>query len=437
MGSGYADNRMINALLADDGADVARLLDSGAIMGFSAPLIYAAAGFDAADTIRMLLERGYQPDQRSSSGETPLAYAALKGASKCVKLLVEAGADLSAETEEGGLVVTALKHCGPETALFLVRSGADPDIPEKRSSYRTAAGLSICIENTACFAELIALGASPNVAQAAPGKAPLSCLSYVCEMLNSQSKLCEKYIRLLLKHGADPNGIKDEIRTPLQNALMNNVPAGVKLLVRGGADVNLARPGTVAPIILAAGMQRTNSARLLIKAGADLNCSGLQWNGEETPLSIAIKANNVGFLEELLRAGADIELRSGSDGRTPLHIALSHQHWYQNCDAASVLVDYGADLNAVTKKGSLMLAELIKERRFASAEFLLNAGADIFAACRTESGLRELEEAAAVCGATMAGRDLYQIIYPALERYKKLAGEDLKEPVSTGYEFDI
>lgn len=433
MGSGYADNRMINALLADDGADVARLLDSGAAMGFSAPLIYAAAGFDAADTIRMLLERGYQPDQRSSSGKTPLAYAALKGAARCVKLLAEAGADLSAETEEGGLVVTALKHCGPETALFLVRSGADPDIPEKRSSYRTAAGLSICIENTACLAELIALGASPNVAQAVPGKAPLSCLSYVCEMLNSNRKLCEKCIRLLLDHGADPNGIKDEIRTPLQNALMNNVPVGVKLLVRGGADVNLARPGTVAPIILAAGMQMTNSARLLIKAGADLNCSGLQWNGEETPLSIAVKTNNVDFLEELLRAGADTELRSGSAGRTALHIALS----YQNCDAASVLVDYGADLNAVTKKGSLMLTELIKERGFASAEFLLNAGADIFTACRTKSGLREMEEAAAVCAATMAGRELYQIIYPALERYKKLAEEDLKEPISTGYEFDI
>ena len=57
-----------------------------------------AAYHGHAETVRMLVERGADVDQRNHRDQSPVAGAVFKGEDDVVRVLVEAGADLDAGT---------------------------------------------------------------------------------------------------------------------------------------------------------------------------------------------------------------------------------------------------------------------------------------------------------------------------------------------------
>ena len=78
--------------------------------------------------MRELLKVGTDPNVADYDGWTPLMYAAEGGCKKCVRLLIEAGADINyhdAYTDPSSALQLAQKNGKKECAKLLIDAGAD------------------------------------------------------------------------------------------------------------------------------------------------------------------------------------------------------------------------------------------------------------------------------------------------------------------------
>ncbi len=88
---------------------------------------FRAARTGAADDLRALLEKGYDPNMRNGEGVTAMMLAAGRGHLECVQVLVERGGDIHYKEQRKGL--SALKFAVGEgrvaVAEYLLDQGAD------------------------------------------------------------------------------------------------------------------------------------------------------------------------------------------------------------------------------------------------------------------------------------------------------------------------
>lgn len=187
--AGTSDNeRMFNAIAIDDVGFVRDAVKSGSLRvnqtittpGFKegAPLILVAARFASLDTMRYLISAGANLNARAATGETalmlasyfsyedsqqsaassaryeeavrmlvdagaslenepynytPLAYAAYQGNDRIVRYLIQRGARVNGDAENGVVYVNtplmmAAIQGHLDTALWLLRAGADPRV---------------------------------------------------------------------------------------------------------------------------------------------------------------------------------------------------------------------------------------------------------------------------------------------------------------------
>lgn len=102
---------------------------------------------------------------------------------------------------------------------------------------------------------LLKCGADPNIASTTEGETPLFLASGY-SWIDTHAKKDAKYVKLLLKYGADPNknyiGSEKSIIEPGTSPLMNSIGCGIektKALVEGGADINYVnKSGTTSAI---------------------------------------------------------------------------------------------------------------------------------------------------------------------------------------------
>ena len=118
-------------------ATVAAWLDSGNdpddATTFGGTLLVAAAERGGPDMMRMLIARGATVDARDDDEDRrgPLLSAAFEDNVRAMKILIESGANVNAQTNGGysvlmeAVVSVYHKSIEPEDVLFLLRSGAD------------------------------------------------------------------------------------------------------------------------------------------------------------------------------------------------------------------------------------------------------------------------------------------------------------------------
>jgi len=159
----------------------------------------------------------------------------------------------------------------------------------------------------------------------------------------------------LLKAGADANAALPEGETALMTAAGNGNVDAIKVLLAHGASVNAKEAWKQqTPLMWAAHEGNTQAVKLLLEAGANVNDRSIfGW----TPLLFAVRQGEVGTIEALIAGGANLN-QTLPDGSGPLVTAV----FSLNYEAASVLLDRGADPNA-SEQGWTALHQIMLARR--------------------------------------------------------------------------
>ena len=197
-------------------------------------------------------------------------------------------------------------------------------------------------------------------------------------------------VQLLLRSGANAKAANRYGVTPLSLAAENGNAAMIDALIRAGADPNTSLPEGETVLMTAARTGNPAAVKALIAHGAAVNAKE-KWQ-DQTALMFAASENNGAAVKALADAGADLNARSKvwnfpeyryeTNGMAVFQ--LPHGGWTalmyaarQNAvDAAAMLADSKADLNAADPDGTTALQLAVLNVHYDLATLLLTKGAD-------------------------------------------------------------
>lgn len=175
-------------------------------------------------------------------------------------------------------------------------------------------------------------------------------------------------IKSLIARDADANRIFPDGDAPLHLAVRHGCPKTVKTLVEARAGVDIKNRDGATPLMLAANFGDLELIKYFVSAGADVRAKDYSGRSavfyvvalptghmsRQIPVSTERK---VAVLKYLAERKVDINEKDASFGDTPL-LFLLHDYCLENmgCRAfVDTLLDSGADVNAVNKKGETAL----------------------------------------------------------------------------------
>lgn len=326
------------------------------------------------EVVRLLLDYGADPNAigfNENTGQcTSIVIASWEGGVEKMRLLLEAGADVSGDQGIAALSTAAnharidrfdllLEYGAPSTPWMLVRAGltdrvveqvdGDPGLLMQRDeqgySLLQAAALRMNRDSgeglpeagRAIAEELIERGAEVDVFTAAA--------------LND-----EEHLRAVLQ--TDPALVHERLgdgKTPVNLAVLAGSNATLSVLLQAGAD-----PRNDNALSQAARMDDTDACRLLIEHGAEVN--------DQAVLAAAWRNQDPACLELILANGGNPD---ANDGRGAIHWVSA-----SNPAAVQLLIDAGADVNARAPAATNNTALHHAAANVDSTSRLLAAGAD-------------------------------------------------------------
>ena len=375
---------------------------------------------------RMLLEHGADVNALSDEGYEydngwpPLHKAVRAGNVEVVRMLLAAGADVSATSRPArparadrsdgytALHIAATFDSPTDIAEMLLEHGADL---EHRNSYGRTALLQAAFSDSYEHAKLfLEHGTDVNAieSQAKRHSAGDTALHIVLKEHAMDDVEKEAFIQLLLEHGADVNAL-DRRGEPVlckavrwANARIIRVDANrrivgvgaVKMLLDAGADASIAnsdgktavdmaqddpeiaeliaqhaaRPSHVA----AASPPRRKGLKATAEAGGKRR-GGKMHDGKRqddkalAPAHSAAAFGHADKLKALAEKGADLNATSG-EGVAPLHYAVigvraNKTPCAQMKECVAILLEHGAEVNAVSPDGRTPLLHLLSLMR--------------------------------------------------------------------------
>ena len=283
------------------------------------PLI-AAAGNGHLDCLKVLLKYSADVEFQDKWGNTSLMMACKKGHMNVVSFLVEhGGANVNLPNEKGNVtpLMVASSSGHMNVVSFLVEHGADVNLQDKR-------------------------GGSPLMYAIQDGQ--VNILSF------------------LVEHGANVHvDLQEKLgKTPLMYASQHGHRNLVSFLVEHGDNVDLQDKDGNTPLMLASSCGHVDVVTFLVKHGANVN---LQNKDGEAALHFCLSYANFHYKEYfdvlscLITNGADVNACT-QDNCTPLMIACSSIT--VDADAATFLVEHGANMDLQDKNGDTALHHAVK-----------------------------------------------------------------------------
>ncbi len=299
---------------------------------------------------QLLINNNADVNSKNNEEDTPLHIAVAGGQESLVNLLLEKGADFTLKNKKG---VSTLDNAVAQNnfkllLILLDKLPADFDagpllIKLFESVDNLKVNADIPPDQMSCIEKLLKRGVNPNltfgprnklllsVAMSAKGdqlarlllenKANPDGLPDQRPLWQAISVKNLNKVRLLISKGADPNipGVFSD-NTPLYSAILeDNEDLFKELLSCERTDVNSVNSGDDTPLSLALRAKKSDIATLLLNRGANPNTKG---NSTQTPLQLAINLGDQKLVELLLTKGAKID---DSDVNTPLHYALERK----------------------------------------------------------------------------------------------------------------
>jgi len=335
-------NTEIVELLLAAGADANTTLRGGETV------LMTAARTGKIGPVKALLARGAKVDAKEKRGQTALMWAAAEGHVDVVNLLIKSGADFKTALPDSGFtpLFFAAREGRSEVVRALLAAGEDVNRaaePKKSNPKNPAKGTSaliLAIENGhfELAEELLEAGADPNDQRS--GYNPLHVMTWVRKPQRGED------------YGQPP---------PLGSGNLNSVQF-IKKLVAHGANVNA----------------RLNSG----KGGQG------SWSRRgATPFLMASETADIAYMKLLLELGADPKI-ANVENCTPLMVACGigvgsaaanevAGEEPEVLDAAKILLDLGADVNAVDANGETAMHGAAYKNLPKVVQFLADHGAKI------------------------------------------------------------
>lgn len=269
----------------------------------------------------------------------------------CIKLLLNAGADINALMDSDGVASTALtaslinRPCCVKRTKILIDNGADPLQPADMSNSTTSLPLHHAARlGLVQHCKLLLLTAANNITTSTDDHAAaVNTALYIASDCGQVVVM-----KLLLQHGAQVNMPVTDGWHPLHIAAHSGQVAAMELLIQSGAVVNAAddddEVGST-PLMLAAAQGSIPAATVLLNSGADTairDCEG------DSVLAYAVlhdQLHLLKFLVEAVRSGLlnVAAEKSSRSGKTLLMIAAQQGHR----EISEWLITQGAGVNEV------------------------------------------------------------------------------------------
>ena len=323
---------------------------------------------DDAQTLRAYLADGVPANAADENGKTLLMSAAQRGAPRCVRELLVAGAAVGLCDNEGRTALHMAADsfswnwrkpwCRPASCVsMLLEAGADPHLVDEggKNPLERAASWSFSTNHAAVFCLLrLALSERQSPVMQAVWNADVETLG------------------ALIQQGHDVNVADESGYTPLHMAVLPGRTVCLPPLLAAGAQTDAVSRGGNTPLMLATWAVDAAAAQQLLAAGASPDQKDAEGR---TPLMRAVKLNNAACVRALLAAGADVHATDEFQS-TALHDSVSHPEMMQ------LLLAAGANPDCTDKHGATPLKECVNTQHFLEslatcARLLIEAGADV------------------------------------------------------------
>jgi len=405
-------NDALRALIAA-GADV-NTQKSGSL----SPLM-AAALMGNVETVRALIANGANVNARLVSNETALFHGAKytgAGNLEIVKMLVEAGADVSIKNDSGKYaheIAVANKMYNLQKYLVgIFNRDADLfNLANKADTERKTATANTRSAHWQLIKDELAKGANPRFANAGGfttlhniigGLSSLiatlddndSTMKTLIARSDLNAQIIEdgatvlhfavdynnaKLVSWLIKAGANLNVVSTKKETPLDWALADKRQNVIALLQNAGAKTyaqlqnptaTVATPST--PVAPSNPVVTAPPANTIAKSPLDkINMEG--YDQGVTVLMQASRDDKVAEVERLLKEGATVDIVGPENGHTALFFAA-----FGNSSASmKALLKAGANINFLNHNGETPLVAASFRSSAATVRYLVEAGADL------------------------------------------------------------
>jgi ankyrin repeat protein len=269
----------------------------------------------------LLIESGADIHAENKIKDTPIHIATLLNNFPVVKKLYEKGADLNKMNDQShNPIIFATGNGYVEIFKFLLDKNVNLDVKDVNNEPL----LNICIiHNRLEMIELLILKDTNLINKIDYNyKTPLD----IAVKLNKLD-----FVKLLLKHGANPNPKKSVDYSPIHEAFINKNYQIIDLLIKYGVD----KMHLLNMYIWFDNFEDIEP--LIIKNKYLINQKNTDYY---TPLMCAASQNKIKIVELLLKYGANPNINNYSN-RSPLFEAVYHQ----NYDMVKLLIENGADIN--------------------------------------------------------------------------------------------
>jgi len=319
------------------------------------------------DAVRSLLEHGADVNALDNNHLTPLHVVLQYGNIKAIRVLLEHGADVGArDNKDSTPLHLASQHGNVEIARILLEHGAVVDARDDKDS--TLLHLASQRGSVKIAGVLLEHGADVHALDANHS----TPLHFASETGKAEAA------RLLLEHGADVHALNNNHSTPLHFISQHGDDGAARVLLEHGAVVDALDDKDSTALHVASQCGNAKVARVLLEHGANTH---VQNKEDQTPqhLLLAVLRNTSPFdidtIRFFLERGADVD----SDAVDDNHSTLLHRASYHgNVEAAQLLLERGANINARNQVGQTPLHQVLNgSESQLTIQLLLKHGADV------------------------------------------------------------
>jgi len=277
--------------------------------------LFEAAEYGQPAMVRTLLAYGADLERVNEFHQTPVEVAN-SATPEVLRILIEAGAELTGMNRRGRSVVAAAAKAGDlATVQYLVERGFPLDPPDAQG--QSALQAAVAFRQRELVDWLIEAGADPNYCDAR---------SEATVLLTAVESGEEEMVARILQAGAKVNGCGSDRESPLLIAASRGLLEISRRLLREGADAEQRSALGFRPLMVAASTRlywksdgvATEVVRLLCERGVQVDA--VDRNGWSA-LHHAAFSGHAESAEVLLEFGADPARKEGQ-GKRPLDLAL-------------------------------------------------------------------------------------------------------------------